>query len=267
MAEDTQTPTAETAENKKKGSARALFPRLAFSKVLPLAQQVYELGEGDPVPRLVVFDRLGKSPESGPSRSLISTSSAYGLTTGGYQAERLGITDRGRSIVQASNEEAARAHVVKALLNNGLFSQFYEKYQNKGVPQQPIAVDFLKTSGGLSEADAKTAYEVFMANMNEYGFIKEMSGRPTIVSQDLMDLKVDEEEADDRADDRPTDSSKSTHQQDGAADRDAQRPKGSAAKTILPQFNFNIQVQLPENATPETYDAIFKSMAEHLLKG
>ena len=35
---------------------------------------------------------------------------------------------------------------------------------------------------------------------------------------------------------------------------------------ILPQFNFNIQVQLPENGTPEVYDAIFKSMSEHLLK-
>lgn len=34
---------------------------------------------------------------------------------------------------------------------------------------------------------------------------------------------------------------------------------------IAPQIHFNIQVVLPENALPETYDAIFKSIATHLL--
>ncbi len=33
----------------------------------------------------------------------------------------------------------------------------------------------------------------------------------------------------------------------------------------LPQIAFNIQIILPENATPETYDAIFSSMSNHLI--
>lgn len=34
---------------------------------------------------------------------------------------------------------------------------------------------------------------------------------------------------------------------------------------IIPQFHFNIQIVLPENATQDTYDNIFKSIATHLL--
>lgn len=257
MAEDTTNSTPQ-----KKSSTRNQFPRMPLSKVLILAKQVYELGEGDPVPRLVVFDRLGKSPDSGPSRMLVTTSNAYGLTTGGYQAERLGITDRGRAMVQATDQSVARSYAVKALLDNSLFAQFYEKYQNKSLPQEAVAVDYLKQSGNLTEADAKSAYQVFTANLNDYGFVKEMSGRMTIVSQDLMDIKTPEQNAETIAspaiDVSPLDSAKNEK-----ADTPTQ---ANIPQSLVPQFNFNIQVQLPENATAETYDAIFKSMAEHLLK-
>lgn len=39
----------------------------------------------------------------------------------------------------------------------------------------------------------------------------------------------------------------------------------SIPKKVEPQIAFNIQVALPENASPETYDNIFKSIATHLL--
>lgn len=264
MAEDSQNAAQPASETKKKASPRAPFPRIALNKVLPLAQQIYELGEGDPVPRLVVFDRLGKSPESGPSRMLITTSNAYGLTTGSYQAERLGITDLGRNIVHADNEKIARAHAVKALLDNGLFSQFYEKYQSKGVPQEPVAVDFIKQAGNLSDADAKTAFDVFITNMTDHGFIKEMSGRPTIVSQELMDLQATEETDNTRMN-PPADTLKADAKDKANNHEDRKHTANSGV--VLPQFNFNIQVQLPENASADTYDAIFKSMAQHLLNG
>jgi hypothetical protein len=259
MAEDTTSSTPE-----KKTSTRNQFPRIALSKVLVLAKQIYELGEGDPVPRLVVFDRLGKSPDSGTSRMLVTTSNAYGLTTGSYQAERLGITDRGRSIVEATDQGVVRSYAVKALLDNNLFTLFYEKYQNKGIPQEAVAVDYLKRAGNLSEADAKSAYQVFIANLNDFGFIKEMSGRMTVVSQDLMDVKVlDQNSADVMP---PTLGVKASGSESGGESNGNGAGTGDLPQALVPQFNFNIQVQLPENATAETYDAIFKSMAEHLLK-
>ena len=34
---------------------------------------------------------------------------------------------------------------------------------------------------------------------------------------------------------------------------------------VIPQFHFNIQIHLPDNSTPEVYDAIFHSIAKHLI--
>jgi len=47
------------------------------------------------VRKLTLFDKIGKSPDSGPSRQLITNSSRYGLTKGGYQAEFLELTPEG----------------------------------------------------------------------------------------------------------------------------------------------------------------------------
>lgn len=35
--------------------------------------------------------------------------------------------------------------------------------------------------------------------------------------------------------------------------------------SAVPQIHFNIQIHLPENGSPEDYDAIFKSIGTYLL--
>lgn len=252
MAEETISPRPEAS---KKRSARSVFPRLSLKKVLVLPEKINELGEGEPVPRLVVFDRLGKSPDSSSSRMLVTASNAYGLTTGGYQAERLGITEVGKKLAISSGA-LHQAAGIRVLFGNDLFAQFYERFKNKVLPDEAIAHDFLKQSGGLSDADAKAAADVFFTNLKDYGFVRELSGRLTVVSQDILDtVTVDEPN-------------------DALPTPTADFVPGAVATPVVqaqnslptPQFNFNIQVELPENATPETYDAIFKSMSEHLLK-
>jgi len=56
----------------------------------------------------------------------------------------------------------------------------------------------------------------------------------------------------------------------GAPQEESVKPVSKGAfptnlERITPQIHFNIQVVLPENALPETYDAIFKSIATYLL--
>lgn len=262
MAEETEAGQPKT-EGKRRRVFRNAFPRSPLKKVLVLAQKINELGDGEPVPRLIAFDRLGKSPDSGHSRMLVTTSNAYGLTTGSYQAERLGITERGRSLVTAANEGQRNSVAIKVLFENDLFNQFYERFKNKTVPDTAIAADFLKQSGGLSDADAKAAFDVFLNNLKDYGFVQEMSGRPTIVSQDMVNVEAPDEAPEEKA----VEKGDAGQKQPPAGGDDGQKRNPPVKPPVLPQFNFNIQVQLPENASPETYDAIFKSMAEHLLKG
>lgn len=255
---------AQINANEDKGSRNA-FPRIPLKKVLALPKMIFELGEGDPVPRLVVFDKMGRSAGSGLSRMLITASNAYGLTTGGYQAERLGITDLGKSIV-SSDGGVLTQDVMRVLFSNDLFEKFYEKYKGKGVPSEPIAVDVLKQLGGINDKDAKAAFEIFSENLSEYGFIQEFSGKPTIVTQDLLNIANSTNDPS-NAEPQPTATSPATN---GNLNKQSQSHTVSSLaaashQQLVPQFNFNIQIQLPEDATPEQYDAIFKSMSEHLL--
>ena len=75
------------------------FPLLKLDDALILAQTIYDQGVGNQMRRLSLFDRLNRSPESGLTRQLISTSARYGLTIGGPKAERISLGQHGAEIV------------------------------------------------------------------------------------------------------------------------------------------------------------------------
>src|SRR5438876_12023087 len=113
----------------KKGTGTiGVFPRLSLSKVMELPKVIYEQGQGEPVRRLTAFDKLGKAPESGPSRALVTNSSTYGLTKGGYSAEYLEVTERGKHIVAPSNEIQAHEAIMDALFSNPIFTAFVLRF-------------------------------------------------------------------------------------------------------------------------------------------
>ena len=79
--------------------------------------------------RITLFDQLGKSPDSGPSRSMITASSKYGFTSGGYQAEYLELSEDG---YVAFNPEESLQNRLKAKFNliicgNEYFKAIYER--------------------------------------------------------------------------------------------------------------------------------------------
>ena len=84
--ENVESKGIETAKKTKK---RLPFPNVAFEDALEIANAIWQCSSGQKVRRLTLFDHLGKTPDSGPSRNLITISSKYKLTSGGYQAEYL----------------------------------------------------------------------------------------------------------------------------------------------------------------------------------
>ncbi len=261
MVDENVNTTKKVVENK---SGKSIFPRMTLSKVLPLVKAIYELGEGDSVPRLIVFDKLGKSPESGPSRMLVSTSNAYGLTTGSYQAERLGITERGKAIVTSEDPVKTQGYAVQILLSNNIFKTFYEKLVNKSVPTEPMGIDYLKQAG-LNDSDAKTAYGVFIENLKTYGFTKELSGNLRVIPMTMMEAKIPDHSNTKEKTGREPGIPSGTPPEQIKGD-EAKQKSPTLSSVLTPQFNFNIQIEIPDNASKETYDNIFKSIAENLLK-
>src|SRR5688572_27379010 len=91
-------PRRSTATKKREARVRrptTPFPPVPFLSVLPLAETIQEHGAGQPMRRITIFDKLGKSPESSASRLLIVNSNRYGVTKGSYHAEILELTPLG----------------------------------------------------------------------------------------------------------------------------------------------------------------------------
>lgn len=160
---------------------RGGHPRLPLKKTLELSTALYEIGQGEQVRRLKVFDHLGKSADSGPSRTLVTASSAYGLTKGGYQADYLQLTDNGAAIVTADSQNKKYKKAFEILCSNDVFSSFIDYWKNKVLPDDDIASDWLERNQQLSSQDAKAIWEVIKANIFDYNLTEQLSGKQVII--------------------------------------------------------------------------------------
>ena len=87
------------------------FPNSTFEEALKLGLAIQEHNGGEKVRRIRIFDSLGKSPDSGPSRTLVTNSGKYEITRGSYQAEHLELTEKGNA---ASSQETDSRNQLRA---------------------------------------------------------------------------------------------------------------------------------------------------------
>jgi hypothetical protein len=73
----------------KRGPGRKTrpYPLIAFELCFEFAKSVHEIGSGQKVRRLTLFDKIGKAPESSTSRILQTNTSKYGLISGSIVSE------------------------------------------------------------------------------------------------------------------------------------------------------------------------------------
>ncbi|MFN8511839.1 MAG: hypothetical protein U0841_04455 [Chloroflexia bacterium] len=263
----------QAAQAAKTKRAQGIFPRLSLTKALELPRTIYEMGEGEPVRRLSVFDRLNRKPDSGPSRTLVAVcNTGYGLTTGSAVAERMEVTERGKALVAASDQATRLNAAYDALFSNDIFSTFVSRFANRSMPNDEVGRDYLQSTFNLQAGDAAAFFEVIKENVTEYGLIQELSGRQVLISRETAMENVGAPAP--KAPIEKSNGSNSTP--DLAAVINPQtlhiptpqtpiQPSPLAPNRIEPQIHFNIQIQLPENASPETYNTIFKNIAIHLL--
>lgn len=173
------------AEVLKKRRIQRSFPASSFEEPLEFAQAIYQFGAGQSVRRLTLFDHLGKSPESGLSRQMITNANKYQLVKGGYQAESLELTPEGTKAVdeQAPLREQARCRIKLAILDIEPFARLYEKFVGNKLPQNAALIDAAKDAGVPAE-HASEAVDIFIVNLRFVGLLKTLSGAERIVTVD-----------------------------------------------------------------------------------
>jgi len=247
-----------------------VFPRLPLSKVIELPETIYKLGQGEQVRKRTVFDDMKKSPDSGPSRSLIAAAnSGYGLIQGSSKTEYLSITSDGTKIATSKNEPERFRAIYDVLFKNDIFSAFIDRFNDRALPIDEIAIDYLKGNHQLSEKDAKSAWDIFKENIQEYGLIQTLSGKQILVSREASleavggNVQSDEDKKGDGGSEGYDTGNNPYEEKIDIGKANNQR---SNQQDLVPQIVFNIQVVLPENASAQDYENIFKSIGTHLLK-
>ncbi|MCR1784746.1 hypothetical protein KVF89_19545 [Nocardioides carbamazepini] len=252
-AAETSTPTdddpvtipAESGAGRRKRTPRP-FPATSFKEALFLAQAIQRHGAGQRTRRLTLFEALDRSPDSGPTRKLITASVQYGITTGGYSAEWLDLTPAGKV---ASNPTApARAQLEAsldlAILSNPAFGAIYEKYKGSRLPTGEVLRDAAREAG-VDEAFVAECVETFLANARDLGLIRTIGGSEHLVTVEAAIEAVADDadvEADVEAEAVDTDNAPDEHvsESTGAAASPTKTTKRAAGASGLDDVCFVI---------------------------
>ena len=177
------------AEVTKRKRAVRLFPSSTFEESLEFAQALYGFGSGQQVRRLTLFDHIGKAPESGPSRTMISNASKYGLIKGSAGSEFLELTSDG---LLAANDDVPPRERRRAQVRLGIegiepFKQLYDRFSGNKLPARAALVDAAKEFQ-IDPESAEEAVDVFVVNLRFLGLLTTLSGADRIVSvEHLLD--------------------------------------------------------------------------------
>ena len=166
----------DTADHSQPGVKRN-FPSLNFEEALALPLAIQQFASGQKVRRLTLFENLGKAPDSGPSRQLVTNSAKYGLTKGSYVAEHLELTPDGRTAtnpdVPKRDQRAARFRL--AIENIAPFKSLYERFKGNKLPAQAVLRDALLDSG-YSEDESNAAIDLFLVNAKFLQLLRTIGG-------------------------------------------------------------------------------------------
>ena len=159
------------------------FPTVSFEESLEIADAIHKHAAGAKIRRITLFDALQKSPDSGPSRTLVTNSSKYGLTIGGYQADYLELTPKGRVATdpEVSPKERLKARFDLAVADIPPFKALYDKLAGSKLPAMPVILDNLREIH-VPEDDLTKCAEAFIVNAKFLGLLKNVAGAERLLS-------------------------------------------------------------------------------------
>lgn len=158
------------------------YPDYTLEEALIIPKAIFELGSETEVRRLTVFDHIGRAPESGPSRTLISTCNKYELINGSAVSDMLSVTDLGAKCVNPDISKGTRnLHQFKAGIENiEIFKSLHEKYVGSKMPARQVLLDELEELE-VPDKDREAVADRYIENSNFVGVVKVLSGAERII--------------------------------------------------------------------------------------
>jgi len=166
--------TTKKAGNGGRRPGRKPYPVMTFEEVLKIGAGIMEKASGEPVKRTTLLSELGLA-DNDNTRSMITTSGKYGVTTGGYQAEKLALTETGKAAVDQNKSATVRrrARFQLAIESVESFNKLYDKYRGKKLPSLQVMEDDLEE---VNQGDRAQCVQVFIQNAKFIGLLHTKEG-------------------------------------------------------------------------------------------
>lgn len=187
-APESSSPSLPDQSKSRRTRTPRTFPASSFMEALSLGLAIQKFAAGQKVRRLTLFDQMGRSADSGTSRQLVTNSSQYGITKGGFRAEFLELTENGRLATGDDSLGRARmaARMQLAIAEIPAFNGLYEQFSNNRLPAATVMADYLVEEGLTSRDNADECVGTFLANARDLGLLTNYAGAERLLTFEIV---------------------------------------------------------------------------------
>jgi predicted nucleotide-binding protein len=170
-------PSANKAPEKTRAyMSQEEIPAYDLDDALLVPKALIQEYGGHPSTPLDVAAAMDLTPTSGKFRMLCGASIAYGLTTGGYNATQIAVTDLAKQIVEPQEENADLEGKRQAIMKPRILREFLSKYSGSPLPREDIAANVLKSMNVPADR-TKQVWEMILKSAESVGFLQTIKDR------------------------------------------------------------------------------------------
>jgi predicted nucleotide-binding protein len=178
-------PTAAPAIQRRYVSQTDV-PTSTLQRALRIPQAIADNYGYKPTSPLQVAVALDVQPSSSNFRMLTGAAIAYGLTTGGYNADTISITPLAMRVVRPTTEGDDIAAKREAFLKPRVIREFLQKYDRAPIPRDDIARNVLLEFGVPTDRAAEVL-SLIVEGARDLGFLQQIEDRTYV---DLSSTKI-----------------------------------------------------------------------------
>jgi predicted nucleotide-binding protein len=194
MAKKNSSTASIQAEKQRTYVSQADIPSYPLEKSIKIPAAIGDNYGYKPTTPLQVAKALDVQPTSSGFKMLSGAAIAYGLTTGGYNADSIAITPLGLRIVRPTSEGDNLAAKREALLKPRVIREFLQKYDGAPIPKDGIAQNVLLEMGVPHNRTADVL-KLILEGAESVGFLQEIKERKYV---ELKDTQIPQEDLDER---------------------------------------------------------------------
>lgn len=151
-------------------------PSCSLNEALKVGIALVDQYGGRAATPLDIAAALNVSPTTGGFRMLCGASIAYGITSGGYNAQEISLSPLGIRILTPLAEDDDAAARRDAVLKPRVLREFLSKYSGAALPREDIAQNVLRSMGVPADR-AQNVFDLILQNAEEVGFLRKIKDK------------------------------------------------------------------------------------------